>query len=478
MKKKVAFISGHFNVLHPGHLRLFRFAKENCDMLVVGVESDSLAGSAAHVPESMRVEGIQSNTWVDQTILITDSVISTIRDLKPDIVIKGKEFEILPNKEEDVVKEYGGKLMFSSGESLFSSIDLLKKEFSEPVVNTIKKPLEYFSRHDLMASKLSDLIYKFSDLNVCVIGDLIIDEYVTCQPLGMSQEEPTIVVTPIDSTCFVGGAGIVAAHAAGLGANVDFISVTGDDLPKTFALQSLSSSGVNHHLFCDESRPTTLKKRYRCGGKSMLRVSYLHQDPISLVLQEKIFHKIQKILTKCDLIVFSDFNYGVLPQPLVERIIEEAALAKVMIVADSQSSSQIGDISRFKRMDLITPTEREARIGIRNYESGIVLLAEQLRQAAMVKNVLLKLGEEGLLIHAEDHQNKDNWLTDRIPALNTSPKDVAGAGDSLLIASAMTVAAGGNIWEAAYLGSLAAAVQVGRVGNTPLQVNELIDELN
>ena len=162
----------------------------------------------------------------------------------------------------------------------------------------------------------------------------------------------------------------------------------------------------------------------------------------------------------------------------MERIIEEAALAKVMIVADSQSSSQIGDISRFKRMDLITPTEREARIGIRNYESGIVLLAEQLRQAALVKNVLLKLGEEGLLIHAEDHQNKDNWLTDRIPALNTSPKDVAGAGDSLLIASAMTVAAGGNIWEAAYLGSLAAAVQVGRVGNTPLQVNELINELN
>jgi bifunctional ADP-heptose synthase (sugar kinase/adenylyltransferase) len=148
-----------------------------------------------------------------------------------------------------------------------------------------------------------------------------------------------------------------------------------------------------------------------------------------------------------------------------------------MTVADSQSSSQVGDISRFKGMNLITPTEREARIGIRNYESGIVLLAEQLRQEGQVRNVLLKLGEEGLLIHAEDENNDNNWLTDRIPALNSSPKDVAGAGDSLLITSALTIASKGNIWEAAYLGSLAAAVQVGRVGNTPLQVKELIDEL-
>jgi bifunctional ADP-heptose synthase (sugar kinase/adenylyltransferase) len=62
-------------------------------------------------------------------------------------------------------------------------------------------------------------------------------------------------------------------------------------------------------------------------------------------------------------------------------------------------------------------------------------------------------------------------------ALNPSPKDVAGAGDSLLIAAAMTLAAGGNMWEAAALGSLAAAVQVGRVGNTPLRISELMDEL-
>jgi len=146
------------------------------------------------------------------------------------------------------------------------------------------------------------------------------------------------------------------------------------------------------------------------------------------------------------------------------------------MAADSQSSSQVGDVARFKGMDLITPTEHEARISVRNYEDGLVILAEQLRRESKALNILLKMGEEGLLVHASV-MAKDEWLTDRVGALNASPKDVAGAGDSLLIASAMTLANGGNIWEAACIGSLAAAVQVGRVGNTPLQTKELLKEL-
>jgi sugar/nucleoside kinase (ribokinase family) len=128
-------------------------------------------------------------------------------------------------------------------------------------------------------------------------------------------------------------------------------------------------------------------------------------------------------------------------------------------------------------MDLITPTEREARISTRNREAGLVVLAEQLRLQSFARNVVLKLGEEGLLIHAGNNQG-DDWLTDRVDALNSTAKDVTGAGDSLLITSAMTLACGGTIWEAAFLGSLAAAVQVGRVGNTPLCTEELLRELS
>jgi rfaE bifunctional protein kinase chain/domain len=399
-----------------------------------------------------------------------------IARLKPNFVVKGKEHESLFNPESAALAQYGGKLLFSSGETVFSSLDLIRKEFREFDSRSISLPQDYLARHGIEGTRLASLVQHFAKLRVCVVGDLIVDEYITCQPLGMSQEDPTIVVMPIDSTRFIGGAGIVAAHAAGLGASVQFISVTGSDAARDFADKGLVDAGVQSHLVIDDSRPTTLKQRYRCKGKSLLRVSHLHQGAISVTHQAQILSEIEQAMDKIDLLVFSDFNYGCLPQPLVEKIIQCAKRHGVLLAADSQSSSQVGDISRFKGMDLITPTEREARISTRNHEDGLVVLAESLRHQSLARNILLKLGEEGLLIHVGNSQAND-WLTDRVSALNTAPKDVAGAGDSLLITSALTLAGGGNIWEAACLGSLAAAVQVGRVGNTPIKTNELLQEL-
>lgn len=476
MSIRTVFVSGHFNVLHPGHLRLLRFAKEYGGRLIVAVESDRIAGAAAHVPEQLRLEGIQSNSWVDEAFIVDEPVPAAIARLRPDIVVKGKEHEALFNPESAALAQYGGKLLFSSGETVFSSLDLIRKEFQEFDSRSISLPQDYLARHGIERKRLVSLVQQFAKLRVCVVGDLIVDEYITCQPLGMSQEDPTIVVMPIDSTRFIGGAGIVAAHAAGLGASVRFISVTGADEARDFAAKGLAEAGVQAHLVMDDSRPTTLKQRYRCKGKSLLRVSHLHQGAISVAHQAKILSEIEQVLDKIDLLVFSDFNYGCLPQPLVEKIIQSAKRHGVLLAADSQSSSQIGDISRFKGMDLLTPTEREARISTRNHEDGLVVLAESLRHQSSAQNILLKLGEEGLLIHAGNGQAND-WLTDRVGALNTAPKDVAGAGDSLLITSALTLASGGNIWEAACLGSLAAAVQVGRVGNTPIQTGELLQEL-
>jgi rfaE bifunctional protein kinase chain/domain len=473
---KSVLVSGTFNVLHPGHLRLLRFAKECGDRLFVAVNSDRIAGSAAHVPEQLRLESLLSVSWVDEAFIADVPVDKTITNLRPDIVVKGKEHESRFNPELSILDEYGGRLMFSSGDTFFSSLEMIRREFSDFDPRSISLPREYMARHGIESTRLALLLRQFSKIKVCVLGDLIIDEYITCEPLGMSQEDPTIVVTPVDSKRFIGGAGIVAAHAAGLGAQVQFVSVTGNDPSRNFALAGLATDGVDAHLILDESRPTTLKQRFRSKGKSLLRVSHLHQGAISLALQRKILAVMGSTIPKLDLLVFSDFNYGCLPQPLVEQIVALARKHGTMLAADSQSSSQLGDIGRFKGMDLITPTEREARISTRNREDGLVILAEQLRQQASAGSILLKLGEEGVLIHVGNNDGED-WMTDRVDAMNSAPKDVSGAGDSLLIASALTLASGGSIWEAACLGSLAAAVQVGRVGNTPIQTEELLQEL-
>ncbi len=473
-KNSTVLVCGNFNVLHPGHLRLLRFAKEQGENLIVAVYSDKIAGASAYVPEQLRLEGIRSNNLVTDSFIIDETASQTIKRLRPDIVVKGKEHENLDNPEISELQQYGGKLVFSSGETIFSSLDMISKEFQSINRKTIHLPESYLSRHQINPARLANIVKDFSSLKICVIGDLIVDEYITCEPLGMSQEDPTIVVTPLNTIRFIGGAGIVAAHAAGLGANVNFISVVGDDECGEYAKHELLKLGVKTNIMIDGSRPTTLKQRYRSKGKSLLRVSKLHQGLISQDIQKRILDDLEKIITNLDLLIFSDFNYGCLPQDMVDKIISYAQTYNVFVAADSQSSSQIGDIGRYKGVNLITPTEREARISTKNKDSGIIVLAEELRQLTGAGNVFLKMGEEGFIIHAPN--NIDAWVTDRIEALNSSPKDVSGAGDSLLTAVSMALVSGATVWEAGCLGAVAAALQVGRVGNTPLNVIELLEE--
>ena len=321
---------------------------------------------------------MQSIAWVDEAFIFDEPLTELITRLHPDFIVKGKEHELLFNPELTALEQYGGALVFSSGEATFSSLDFIRKEFQVPDLHSISLPHEYLLRHQIKLARLIELLQQFSQLKICVVGDLIVDEYITCDPLGMSHEDPTIVVTPLDSTRFVGGAGIVAAHAASLGATVQFVSVTGNDALRDFVLEGLASAGVNAQLLVDASRPTTLKQRYRSKAKSLLRVSHLHQTAISVALQAQLLVALEKALDGADLLVFSDFNYGCLPQGVVETAISMAQARGIMMAADSQSSSQVGDISRFEHMDLLTPTEREARISTRNQEDGLVALAHHL----------------------------------------------------------------------------------------------------
>jgi rfaE bifunctional protein kinase chain/domain len=473
--RRIVFVSGNFNVVHPGHSRLLKFAADCGDFLVVGVNPDRAAPGAI-VPQDLRLEGVRSIGFVDFAFVLQEPAEAFIARLKPSVVVKGKEHENGANPERTVVASYGGKLLFSSGDVVFSSVDLLKKEFVETNLSSIVKPRDFPPRHRFDMRGLLATVSRFPSLRVTVVGDLIVDEYVNCDPLGMSQEDPTIVVTPIQRNRFVGGAGIVAAHAKGLGAEVRFFSVAGNDAECGFARSQLESVGVRQEILEDESRPTTLKQRYRAAGKTLLRVSHLKQHAVNRELSGRLADAVARALQHTDLLIFSDFNYGCLPQPVVNHVVGAAAQRGVMMVADSQSSSQVGDVSRFKGMALLTPTEREARLALRDFEVGLVVLAERLRSQSLAKNLIITLGAEGILIHAP-HVDQSEWVTDRLPALNLAPKDPAGAGDSLLCCSSMALAVGADIWQGAYLGSLAAACQAGRVGNLPLSAKELTAEI-
>ncbi len=475
MKHGTVFVSGTFNVLHPGHLRLLKFARESGEKLVVGVLSDRIAGVAAHVPQELRLDSVKMNGLVDDAFIIEDSVIDVILKLKPALVVKGKEHRTHENSEQKAVDSYGGKLLFSSGDVVFSSLDLIRREMGIQEPKAISLPIDFMLRRGVTNSSLLSLLSKMEKIKVVVVGDTIADEYISCDPLGMSEEDPTIVVTPISTRTFIGGAAIVAAHASSLGAKVKYFSVVGNDETAKFCRGELTKYGVEHDLLIDDARPTTLKQRFRSRNKTLLRVSHLVQRSIDESMQASLSSKVIAACQDADLLIFSDFNYGCLPQAVVDQIIAVAVKNEIKIVADSQSSSQIGDIARFRNADLLLPTEREARLALRNTEDGLVVLAELVCKVADANCVILKLGEQGVLLHG---RRGSSWETDQIEALNSAPQDVAGAGDCMMVAASLAMTVGANLWESGTLGSLAAAIQVGRVGNTPITQAELLHELS
>lgn len=468
---KKVFVSGDFNILHPGHLRLLKFAKESGDYLIVGVNSDTL--NTKGMAQDIRLESIEATSYVDESFILDESSLEYIKKYKPDIVVKGKEHEDEENKELEILNNYGGKLLFSSGEIGFSSLDLLNEEFST-ISENVKHSDDYLQRQEIKLDELKSIVEKFINLKVLVIGDTIVDEYITCEALGMSQEDPTIVVSPLATNKFIGGAAIVASHAKTLGADVKFISVVGDDENKNYVETHLEKLGVQTSLFCDTTRPTTLKQRFRANSKTLLRVNHLKQHSINKDIENEILKNIKNCINDVDLILFSDFSYGLLTNKIIKNITKIGQEKKVLMAADSQSSSQVGDISKFNYMTLVTPTEREIRLSLNDFESGLVVLSEKLAKKTNAEYIFTTLGAEGVMIY---NNSQDKLLTDNIKALATTVKDVSGAGDSLLTCSSLALAVGANIWQSSYLGSLAAAIQVSRVGNIPIKKEEILEEL-
>lgn len=218
-------------------------------------------------------------------------------------------------------------------------------------------------------------------------------------------------------------------------------------------------------------------KDCRSGSQTLWKLTHLRQENISNELEVELLEKCKATVKASDIVIFSDFSYGVLSTRVATEILKMSKTGKVFVAADSQSSSQMGDLSRFTSCDLVTSTQREARLELRDENSGLVILTEKLRSSLNTKNLLLKLGGDGVIIHGV---NTSGGLirTDQVPALNDAFVDTSGAGDSLLAMATLCLASEATIYEAALLGSVVAAIQVGRIGNVPVTKSQVVSLLS
>lgn len=480
LEESLVLCYGHFNVIHPGHIRFLQYAKSLGKKLKVAVLGDqSIAESqrSKYFHQMERAEGVASLYFVD-LVYVLDKI--SLEDLslhiKPSVLVLGKELE--NTHREDIkaavysIEKQNGKVIFHAGEVHYASADLLHGSQQDLESERKHLFLQANKRQGIDLAKLITYIGKFSNSKILVIGDTIVDQYVACDAIGISAEAPVLVVKELETREFVGGAGVVAAHVKALGADCTFLSVVGEDENANLVSNNLQEQGIDVQLIGDGSRPTTFKIRYMVENQKLFRVSRLKEHSLSKKIEDQLIEKLKKIAKNYDGILVCDFVYGVITNRILTEIRSIARENNILLFGDLQCSSQVGNIAKFENFNLLCPTEREARIALGNHEDGVEWIANTLLEKTRSKNLLIKLGAEGFIAYSNDIPGNFK-KREHFPALVSNPVDVAGAGDSLLAAISVSMCSGANLMEASAIGACMAALAVQTIGNIPVSHQKL-----
>lgn len=478
--KKVIMCHGVFDVVHPGHLRHLVYAKSKADLLVASLTADRHIAKGLHrphVPQELRALNLAAYEVVDYVLIDhNDKPLENLRRLQPDLFAKGYEYtadQVNPKTQEeiDVVSAYGGEVIFTPGDIVYSSSRLIEMQ---PPKLGMEKLLELMESAGVTFDGLRQTVAKFSGRRVHVVGDTIVDSLTLCAMIGGQTKTPTMSVLFQEKKDYIGGAGVVAEHIRAAGAEVVLSTVLGDDALKDFVLDGLRRSGVETRAVIDTARPTINKNAIVAEGYRLLKVDTLDNRSISDEVQNRLASAITDV--KTDAVVFSDFRHGIFNRRTIPHLIA-AIPTGVLKVADSQVASRWGNITDFKDFDLVTPNEREARFALGDQDSGVWPLAAQLYDAVNCETLILKLGERGTITcRSKDHEMLHALFV--VDSFADGVRDAVGAGDALLAYATLAMLATENPVTATILGSVAAAIECEADGNIPVQPQHVLGRID
>ena len=477
-KNKVILCHGNFDVVHPGHVRHLTYAKSKAKILIVSITADAFIKKGVYrpfVPEDIRAQNLAAFEMVDYVIIDNnEKPLKILNILKPDFFAKGFEYSSghMPpatQEESKVVESFGGQMIFTPGDVVYSSTKILN--LSQPKIQNYKL-IDLMSRNKISFDLLKDSLKKLKNIKIHVVGDTIVDSYTRTNLIGGNTKTPTPSVLFQEKNDYIGGAGIVAKHLKSAGANVTFTTILGNDDLKDFVIDDLKKSNIQLNTIIDDTRPTTNKNTILSDIYKLLKVDKVDNQPISEKNLNKIKFFIRKI--KCDAIIFSDFRHGIFNKTSVPELIKSIKKG-VFKVADSQVATRWGNITDFKNFDLITPNEKEARFSLADQDSSISVLTRELVKLTKFKNLILKLGERGLVSVANKGlQSKAITL----PSFASKVVDSTGTGDALLAYSTLSLIVTKSIIKASILGSVAAACACETDGNIEVKPEHIIEKLN
>ncbi len=323
-----------------------------------------------------------------------------------------------------------------------------------------------------MRAELSAIVDAFSGCKVLVVGDLMLDRYIFGSVDRISPEAPVPVVDVQREEQVLGGAANVAANLASLGAQVELLSIVGDDAAgeRVRALMDETKIG-KEALVVSSRRPTTQKTRVLAGQQQLVRIDrekrQAPDDSEQGALEAILLAKISEV----DAILISDYGKGVIQPRLLDflRKARSEMDSPPPVIVDPKDIH----FSNYRSFTLVTPNKKEAALAA-GYtfpqEEDLRKAGRELRERNALQYLLITRGAEGMTLFSDGEPAN-------IKTMAREVYDVSGAGDTVAALMTLGLAAGAKPVQAAYLANAAAAVVVGRVGTAIIDLPSLVKSI-
>lgn len=302
-------------------------------------------------------------------------------------------------------------------------------------------------------------------VRILVVGDLMLDRYISGVVDRISPEAPVPVVRVREESWAVGGAANVAANVLALGAACDVVGCVGEDEAGGVLLDALASLGGRlEGVIRDPSRPTTLKTRVLARSQQVVRFDLEDDRDVSSAVAGRLVASVGHALPAVDVLVLEDYNKGVLVPGLIQAALEGALGRGIPSIVDPKRRNffAFGGVTVFK------PNAKELEEAL-----GDTLRPDDPRWMEGVRTrlgcevLLLTRGERGMTLCG------GGGIHIHVPAVARSVYDVSGAGDTVTAVVACALAAGASHSEAAVLANHAAAIEVGKAGVATVSPEEI-----
>ena len=319
-------------------------------------------------------------------------------------------------------------------------------------------------------SKIIQTLKQFNKTNILVIGDIMLDKYITGEVTRISPEAP-IPILKISKTDFtLGGASNVANNLQTLGANVFLSGVIGKDQAGKNLIKKLKKIGINGDgVFIDKNRATTEKTRISAQHQQILRIDKEDTSPINKQTTTKIIEFAKNKIKNIDIIIISDYNKGVVTQELCNDLYQISKDGGIKILADPKGKNY----QKYFGFDFITPNLKEISdvTSIENISNSKLLTdsIKKIKGEFKIKNLIVTASEKGMYLF--DYKNNYRHF----PAIDVEVVDVSGAGDTAISALALSISSKININLAIRIAILAASISIQKEGTATITQKEILD---